>query len=91
MPFGTSVEWIGLELRRLFADETYLASFKTTAIFSALVASLFWGTAADALAVFADRVVKRPRASTTNAADLAVCGGAGGGHSNSCSRPASAW
>jgi sn-glycerol 3-phosphate transport system permease protein len=56
--FGTSVEWIGLDnFRRLFADETYLASFKTTAIFSALVA--FLGLAiALTLAVFADRVVK---------------------------------
>jgi sn-glycerol 3-phosphate transport system permease protein len=56
--FGTSVEWIGLDnFRRLFADETYLASFKTTAIFSALVA--FAGLAiALTLAVFADRVVK---------------------------------
>lgn len=53
--FGTSVEWIGLDnFRRLFADETYLASFKTTAIFSALVA--FLGLAiALTLAVFADR------------------------------------
>lgn len=56
--FGTSVEWVGLEnFRYLWNDASYLASFKTTAIFSALVAglglclSLF-------LAIFADRVVR---------------------------------
>ncbi|MDZ4126280.1 MAG: sn-glycerol-3-phosphate ABC transporter permease UgpA, partial [Hydrogenophaga sp.] len=43
--------------RRLFADETYLASFKTTAVFSALVAVLGLVSALT-LAVFADRVVK---------------------------------
>jgi sn-glycerol 3-phosphate transport system permease protein len=54
--FGTSTEFVGTEnFRRLFADETYLASFKTTAVFSLLVA--FSGlTIALALAVFADRV-----------------------------------
>ena len=37
--FGTSVEWVGLEnFRNLFNDESYLASFKTTAVFSVLVA-----------------------------------------------------
>ena len=37
--FGTSVEWVGLEnFRALFADPGYLASFKTTAVFSLLVA-----------------------------------------------------
>jgi len=56
--FGMSVEWVGLEnFKRLFADETYLASFKTTAVFSALVAFLGL-TLALTLAVFADRVVK---------------------------------
>ena len=56
--FGTSVEFIGLEnFRRLWADETYLASFKTTAVFSALVA--FFGlSVALLLAVMADRVVR---------------------------------
>jgi sn-glycerol 3-phosphate transport system permease protein len=56
--FGTSVEFVGLEnFRRLWADETYLASFKTTALFSALVA--FFGLAvALVLAVMADRVVR---------------------------------
>jgi sn-glycerol 3-phosphate transport system permease protein len=54
-PFGTSVEWVGLEtFQRLFADESYLASFQTTAVFSVLVAGL--GLALSLLlAVFADR------------------------------------
>ncbi|MDP3133235.1 MAG: glycerol-3-phosphate transporter permease, partial [Burkholderiaceae bacterium] len=56
--FGMSSEWVGLDnFRRLFADETYLASFKTTAVFSALVAVLGLVSALT-LAVFADRVVK---------------------------------
>ncbi|MGE4051375.1 MAG: sn-glycerol-3-phosphate ABC transporter permease UgpA [Piscinibacter sp.] len=56
--FGTSTEWVGLEnFQRLFADPTYLASFKTTAVFSVLVAGL--GIAISLLlAVFADRVVR---------------------------------
>ena len=56
--FGSSVEWVGLEnFRRLWNDATYLASFKTTAVFSVLVASL--GLAISLLlAVMADRVVK---------------------------------
>ncbi|HEY8356930.1 MAG TPA: sn-glycerol-3-phosphate ABC transporter permease UgpA [Ramlibacter sp.] len=56
--FGTSVTFVGLEnFRNLFNDESYLESFKTTAVFSALVAgsgiliSLI-------LAVFADRVLR---------------------------------
>jgi sn-glycerol 3-phosphate transport system permease protein len=56
--FGTSSEFVGLEnFRDLFADETYLESFKTTAVFSVsvavsgLVISLL-------LAVMADRVIK---------------------------------
>jgi sn-glycerol 3-phosphate transport system permease protein len=56
--FGTSTEWVGLDnFRALFADPSYLASFKTTAVFSVLVA--FFGLAVSLLlAVFADRVVK---------------------------------
>jgi len=56
--FGTSTEWVGLQnFERLFADPTYLASFKTTAVFSVLVAGL--GIAISLLlAVFADRVVR---------------------------------
>jgi sn-glycerol 3-phosphate transport system permease protein len=56
--FGTSVEWVGLEnFRNLWNDETYLASFSTTAVFSVLVASLGLSLSL-LLAVFADRVVK---------------------------------
>ncbi len=56
--FGTSTEFVGLlNFKRLFADETYLASFWTTAIFSVLVASIGL-TISLLLAVMADRVVK---------------------------------
>ena len=56
--FGSSVEWVGLEnFRRLWADDSYLASFKTTAVFSVLVAGLGL-TVSLALAVFADRVIR---------------------------------
>lgn len=56
--FGMTVEWVGLEnFRRLWADDTYLASFKTTAVFSVLVAGLGISISL-LLAVFADRVVK---------------------------------
>ncbi len=54
--FGTSVEWVGLEnFKNLWHDPNYLASFKTTAIFSLLVAVLGIGVAM-LLAVFADRI-----------------------------------
>ena len=56
--FGISTEWVGFaNFQRIFSDPSYIASFKTTAIFSLLVAvggivlSLL-------LAVFADRVVR---------------------------------
>jgi sn-glycerol 3-phosphate transport system permease protein len=56
--FGTSVEWVGLEnFRNLWNDETYLASFYTTAIFSSLVAVVGISVSL-MLAVFADRIVK---------------------------------
>ncbi len=56
--FGTSVQWVGLEnFSNLWKDESYLASFSTTAVFSSLVAGLGIGIAL-VLAVFADRVVK---------------------------------
>ena len=56
--FGTSVEWIGLEnFRNLWADDTYIASFRTTAVFSILVA-VFGISISLMLAVFADRVIK---------------------------------
>jgi len=56
--FGTSVDWVGLDnFRNLWNDETYLASFYTTAIFSSLVAVAGISVSL-LLAVFADRVVK---------------------------------
>jgi sn-glycerol 3-phosphate transport system permease protein len=56
--FGTSREFVGLEnFRALWADDTYLASFKTTGLFSVLVAVLGLSTSM-LLAVMADRVVK---------------------------------
>jgi sn-glycerol 3-phosphate transport system permease protein len=56
--FGTSTEWVGLQnFANLLGDDTYLASFKTTALFSVLVAGLGIGISL-VLAVFADRVVK---------------------------------
>jgi sn-glycerol 3-phosphate transport system permease protein len=56
--FGMSVEWVGLlNFERLWADQSYLASFKTTAVFSLLVAG-FGLTLALTLAVFADRVIR---------------------------------
>ena len=56
--FGTSSEFIGLDnFRALVADESYLASFKTTAVFSLLVAVIGLTTSL-MLAVMADRVVK---------------------------------
>ena len=56
--FGTSVNWVGLEnFENLWNDETYLASFKTTAVFSILVATIGLCVSL-VLAVFADRVIK---------------------------------
>ncbi len=56
--FGTSVEFIGLEnFSRLFNDPSYLASFKTTAVFSILVA-VPGLVIALLLAVMANRVVR---------------------------------
>ena len=56
--FGTSTEFVGLEnFRRLFDDESYLESFKTTAVFSALVAGSGLVIAL-LLAVMANRVVR---------------------------------
>jgi len=56
--FGTSTEWVGLDnFKALFSDPGYLASFKTTAVFSILVA-VFGLAFSLLLAVFADRVVK---------------------------------
>ncbi|MBX9612996.1 MAG: sn-glycerol-3-phosphate ABC transporter permease UgpA [Burkholderiales bacterium] len=56
--FGTSTQFVGMEnFQRLIDDPTYLASFKTTAVFSLLVA-VFGLSIALLLAVMADRVVK---------------------------------
>lgn len=56
--FGTSITFVGLDnFKALFADETYLASFKTTAAFSVLVATTGLVVAC-VLAVMADRVVR---------------------------------
>lgn len=56
--FGLSTEWVGFEnFDRLFNDPGYLASFKTTAYFSALVATIGLSLAL-VMAVFADRVLR---------------------------------
>jgi sn-glycerol 3-phosphate transport system permease protein len=56
--FGSSTEFVGLEnFQRLFNDPTYLASFYTTALFSALVA-VSGLCIALLLAVMANRVVR---------------------------------
>src|SRR5438309_3280032 len=56
--FGTSVEFVGAaNFSQLFHDPSYLASFKTTAVFSVLVAGI--GIALSlVLAVFVDRIVR---------------------------------
>ena len=56
--FGLSTEWVGLaNFEQLFNDDSYLASFKTTAVFSLLVAVL--GLAVSLLlATMAHRVVR---------------------------------
>jgi sn-glycerol 3-phosphate transport system permease protein len=56
--FGLSTEFVGLQnFEQLFADEHYLKSFKTTAVFSALVA--FSGISISlVLAAAADRVIR---------------------------------
>ncbi len=56
--FGLSTEWVGLQnFTNLIKDDTYLASFRITAVFSVLVAGLGIGISL-LLAIFADRVVK---------------------------------
>lgn len=56
--FGTSTVFIGMEnFERLWGDPTYLASFKTTAVFSVLVAVSGLSIAL-LLAVMANRVVR---------------------------------
>ncbi len=59
--FGTSVEFVGLEnFERLFNDPSYLASFRTTAFFSVMVAVCGLSLAL-LLAVMADRVIRGAR------------------------------
>ena len=56
--FGTSTEYVGLlNFQRLWEDSSYLASFKTTAVFSILVA-ICGLTIALLLAVMANRVIR---------------------------------
>jgi sn-glycerol 3-phosphate transport system permease protein len=56
--FGLSTEWVGLQnFKQLWNDASYLASFKTTAIFSILVAVLGISLSL-MLAIFADRIIK---------------------------------
>ena len=56
--FGMSTEFVGLEnFERLWNDETYWGSFRTTAVFSILVAVIGLSLAL-MLAVMADRVLK---------------------------------
>jgi sn-glycerol 3-phosphate transport system permease protein len=56
--FGTQVVFVGLDnFRALFNDETYLASFRVTAVFSLLVAGLGLSISL-LLATMADRVIK---------------------------------
>ena len=55
-PFGTSIEFVGLDnFRQLQHDPSYVESFKTTAFFSVLVAGLGISLSL-LLAVFADRI-----------------------------------
>ena len=56
--FGLSVNWVGLDnFKTLLNDAAYLESFKTTAVFSILVAVLGI-TLSLMLAVFADRIIR---------------------------------
>jgi sn-glycerol 3-phosphate transport system permease protein len=56
--FGTSRVFVGMEnFQRLWADDTYLESFKTTAVFSVLVAGLGL-LISMMLAVMADRITR---------------------------------
>ena len=57
-PFGITVEFVGLEnFRELFSSSHYLASFRVTAVFSLLVASIGLSVSL-VLAVFADRAIR---------------------------------
>jgi sn-glycerol 3-phosphate transport system permease protein len=64
-PFGTRTEFIWIDnFKTLFADPLYLASFRVTAVFSALIAVIGLSLAL-LLAVFADRVVRGAHAYKT--------------------------
>ena len=55
--FGTSVDFVGLDnFKQLIDDPSYLESFKTTALFSVLVAGIGISLSL-MLAVFADRIL----------------------------------
>ena len=57
-PFGASVQFVGLEnFGQLFRDESYLASFKVTLVFSVLVAGIGLSLSL-LLAVMADHIVR---------------------------------
>jgi sn-glycerol 3-phosphate transport system permease protein len=57
-PFGTSIEFVGFDnFKALFADPSYVESFKTTALFSVLVAGIGISLSL-LLAVFADRITR---------------------------------
>ncbi|MCZ8258476.1 MAG: sn-glycerol-3-phosphate ABC transporter permease UgpA [Polaromonas sp.] len=57
-PFGTSIEFVGLDnFRQLLDDPSYVESFKTTAFFSVMVAGIGISLSL-VLAVFADRIVR---------------------------------
>jgi sn-glycerol 3-phosphate transport system permease protein len=57
-PFGLSTQFVGMEnFERLWNDDSYLASFQTTAVFSVLVAVIGLAIAL-LLAVMADRIIK---------------------------------
>ena len=63
--FGSSTEFVGLQnFRQLFGDPSYLASFKTTAVFSLLVAVIGLSIAL-LLAAMVDRVSRGSRLYTT--------------------------
>ena len=63
--FGGSTQFVGLEnFERLFSDGSYLASFRTTAVFSLLVATCGISVAL-LLAVMANRVVRGATLYTT--------------------------
>jgi len=56
--FGTSVEFVGMtNFSQLFEDASYVESFKTTAVFSVLVAGIGISLSL-ALAVFTDRIAR---------------------------------